>query len=286
MADVSIIVIAFDVRDEVLRCLASIERHAPPITVETIVIDNGSDDGTAAAVNRAFPAARVLRLRRNIGEAARNHGLRRARGRHRMFLDSDAQLTPGALARLVALLDDDPATGVVGPKLVYPDGTLQLSTRRYPPFLLPLLRRPPLDRFFRDGQAVRRHLMADDAHEAIREVEYVLGACLLFSAAAQAAAGEFGWLMFYGPADADWCFRVRAAGRKVVYCPEATVIHDYRRTTAARRVSRAALSHLLTFYHFQWKWRRHRSRLMREGRRMDERAIGGEPAARLPQQLR
>jgi GT2 family glycosyltransferase len=271
--DVSVIVVAHDVREEVLDCLASVEQHAA-VATEVFLVDNGSTDGTAEAVGEAFPAVQVVRLDRNVGVAARNEGLRRARGRLRMFLDSDARLTPGALPELAAYLDGNPGAGLVGPRLVYEDGTLQLSARRFPPRLLPLMRRPPLGRFFEDSAAVRRHLMADDRHDETREVEYVLGACQLFTGAAQAAAGEIDPRIFFGPDDADWCFRIRRHGLAVVYHPRATVVHGYRRTSAARPFSRIALEQLRAFGRFQWKWRRERAQLVREGREMDARAGG------------
>lgn len=274
--DVSVIVVAHDVRDEVLACLASVEKHAAPATCELFLVDNGSTDGTAPAVEEAFPSATVVRLPRNIGVAARNEGLRRAGGRTRMFLDSDARLTAGALPELVRYLDEHSGVGLVGPRLVYEDGTLQLSARRFPPVLTPLLRRPPLARYFEDSATVRRHLMADDRHDVTREVEYVLGACQLFTAEAQAAAGEIDARIFFGPDDADWCFRIRRAGLAVVYHPAATVVHAYRRTSAARPLSRIAFEQLRAFARFQWKWRRERSELIRAGREMDLRAGGGQ----------
>lgn len=286
MVDLSIIVIASNVREEVLACLASIEEHAGALELETIVIDNASADGTAEAVAKRFPAATVRRLIRNEGVAARNHGLRLASGRYRMFLDSDASVTAGALPRLIRFMDEHPDVGLVGPRLTYPDGTLQLSARRFPPLAVPLLRRPPLARLFDDGPTVRRHLMADEPHDRAREVEYVLGACQLFRAEAQRAAGELDPWMFYGPDDADWCFRIRLAGFRVVYFPEATIIHAYRRSTARRPLSSLALRSFVNFYRCQWKWRRHRARLIREGRAMDERAAAGTAAAREPRSRR
>lgn len=276
MTDVSVIVVAYDVRDEVLACLASVEEHAAPASCELLLVDNGSTDGTAEAVAEAFPAAEVVRLPRNIGVAARNEGLRRAGGRTRMFLDSDARLTPGALAELVRYLDANPGVGLVGPRLVYEDGTLQLSARRYPPVLVPLLSRPPLGRYFADSTTVRHHLMADERHDVTREVEYVIGACQLFTAEAQEAAGEIDSRIFFGPDDADWCFRIRRAGLAVVYHPAATVVHAYRRTSAASPLSRIALEHLRAFGRFQWKWRRERAELISEGREMDARMGGGQ----------
>lgn len=278
--DVSIIVIAFDVRDEVLECLRAIHEHASAPVVETILVDNGSRDGTAEAVAVAFPETICVRLARNEGLAARNYGLRQATGRLRMFLDSDALLTRGALPELIRVIDVDPEVGLVGPRLIYPDGTLQLSSRRYPPLALPALRRWPLSRFFENSAIVRRHLMVDDPHDRTREVEYVLGACQLFTREAQAAAGEIDPRMFFGPDDADWCFRIRSAGLKVLYHPAATVVHAYRRVSAQRQLSRIAVEQLRAYLRFQWKWRHDRRRLIEEGREMDVRArrstLGGE----------
>jgi GT2 family glycosyltransferase len=270
--ELSVIVVACDVRDEVLACLESLRRHAGSLEVEPILVDNGSGDGTADAVEEQFPEARIVRLRHNEGVAARNHGLRLASGRLRMFLDSDACVTEGALAELVRFLDEHPGVGLVGPRLVYPDGSLQLSARRFPHPLLPFLRRPPLARFFEGSALVRRHLMADDALDSPREVEYVLGACQMFTSDAQRLAGEVDPWMFFGPDDADWCIRIRLGGLRIAYDPAATVVHDYRRSSAKRPFSAMALRHLQGFFRFQWKWRRERARLLRDGRDLDRRA--------------
>ena len=277
--DVTVIVIAADVRDEVLACLESVERFRGGLAVETVLVDNGSADGTAAAVRSRFPDVDVVVLAKNEGVPARNHGLRRARGRHRMFLDSDAVLTEGALPALVAALDGSPGVGLVGPRLVYPDGGLQLSTRRFPPVVLPVLRRWPLARLLEHRSVVRHHLMAEDPHDRRRRVEYVLGACQLFRAEAQHAAGEIDRRIFFGPDDADWCFAIRDAGFDVVFVPEAEVVHGYRRSST-KPISRVALRHVVAFYRFQWKWRGRRRDLRAEGRAMDAEAREGVPEPR------
>lgn len=267
--DVSIIVIAHNVCEEVLACLGSVERHAGGLAVETILIDNGSNDGTVQAVAERFPRVHIVRRQSNEGVPARNHGLRRASGRHRMFLDSDALLCPGTLPTLVQMLDEAPEIGLVAPRLVYPDGTVQLSTRRYPPPHLPLLRRPPLARWFNNSSTVRHHLMADEPHDRRRRVEYVLGACQLFRFEAQSAAGEIDSRIWFGPDDADWCFAIREAGFEVVYVPEVAVVHNYRRTSALAPMSRTALRHLLAFAYFQGKWWGRRRALRAQGVAMD-----------------
>jgi GT2 family glycosyltransferase len=269
---VTVIVIAHDVRDEVLACLDSIHRHADGLAVQTVLVDNGSRDGTAEAVRATFPGVEIEALAKNEGIPARNYGLRRARGRYRMFLDSDAVLTAGALRTLVDTLDADASIGVVGPRLLNLDGTTQLSARRYPPALLPFLRRPPLSRFFEDGPTVRRHLMDGEDLSRRRRVEYLLGACMLFRREAQEAVGQIDTRIWYGHDDADWCFRIRQAGYDVVYEPAAEVVHGYRRTSSSNPVSKLALRFLIAHVYFQWKWRRSRRALIEEGRAMDREA--------------
>jgi hypothetical protein len=270
--ELSVIIIGSDVIDEVMRCLESIHAHAGDVSFEVIYVDNGSTDGTAEAVARRFPRVEVIRRETNEGVPARNHGLRRARGRLRMFIDTDAQITPGALRSMVDALAAHPRAGLVGPRLVYPDGGLQLSTRRYPPLLLPILRRPPVGRFFEHRATIRRHLMAGEPHDRRRRVEYVLGACQLFRAEAQQDAGEIDDRIWFGHDDADWCFRMRQAGWDVLYVPDAVVVHDYRRTSVARPISRHSARQLAAHVHFQRKWWRARRALQAEGRTMDEEA--------------
>lgn len=268
---VSIVIVAHSVRHELERALASIDDHAG-VPVETLLVDNASTDGTREWVRERYPEVELVELPRNIGVAARDHGLRRARGEFTMFLDSDAALTPGALPLMIRALESNPEWGLLGPKLVYDDGELQHSTRRYPPLLLPLLRRPPLGRFFEDGRIVRQHLMADDDHTRVRPVLYVLGACQLFRTALARVAGPFDDTVFLGWDDADWCLRIRDAGGEIVYFPDATVIHSYRRLTQRRPVSRAALKQLEAHARFQLKYFRRRRELLQLQERLDRAA--------------
>jgi GT2 family glycosyltransferase len=265
---VTIVVVAHTVRGELERCFASIREHAG-MPVETILVDNASTDDTLTWVRDAHPEVTVVELPENIGVAARDHGLRRARGRYSMFLDSDAALTEGALPTMVGALDEHAAWGLVGPRLVHDDGTLQLSTRRYPPVLLPVLRRPPLARFFEDSKVVRHHLMADWTHDHARPVLYVLGACQLFRTDLARIAGPFDDRVFLGWDDADWCIRIRDAGGSVVYLPEATVVHSYRRLTNKQPVSKAALRQLKAHAYFQRSYAHRRRELIRLGRDLD-----------------
>ncbi|MBA3328575.1 MAG: glycosyltransferase family 2 protein [Solirubrobacterales bacterium] len=269
--EVTIVVVASSVREELERCFASIAEHAA-MSVQCILVDNASTDGSLEWIRRAHREVTVVPLPANIGVAARDHGLRRASGRYCMFLDSDAALTAGALPAMVEAMDAHPDWGLIGPRLVHDDGTPQLSARRFPPLLLPILRRPPLGRWFEDGRTVRRHLMTDDPPTRTRPVLYVLGACQLFRTSLARAAGPFDDRVFLGWDDADWCIRIHDAGGEVVYFPGATVIHSYRRLTARKPVSRAAWKQLRAHVYFQRTYLLRRRGLIALQDELDERS--------------
>lgn len=269
--DVSVVIVAHSARDELERCLASIDRHAGKLAVETILVDNASTDDTVPWVREAHPAVRIVELDENLGVAARRFGLELARGRYAMFLDSDAALTEGALETMVAALDANESWGLVGPRLVGDDGELQRSCRRFPPLLLPIMRRPPLNRWLEDSRPVKRHLMEDVDPDRVRPVLYLLGACQLFRRELANRLGPPEWT-FLGMDDADWCLRIQDAGYDVVYLPTATVIHSYQRRSAKQPLSRAALSHLRSFFALQWRHRVRRRDTLRRQAELDRAA--------------
>jgi N-acetylglucosaminyl-diphospho-decaprenol L-rhamnosyltransferase len=267
---VTIVIIAHSELGDLKGCLASISSHAA-LPVQVVLVDNRSTDETVAWVAQNHPEVEIVELRENIGVAARQHGLERARGEFTMFLDSDAELTAGALPAMVEALERNADWGLIGPRLVDHDGNLQLSTRRFPPRLLPLVRRPPLSWFLEDSGLVRRHLMADMDHGATRPVLYVLGACQLFRTSLARTAGPFPDWIFLGPDDTEWCIRIRDAGGEIVYFPDATVVHKYMRRTHRAPLSLAALRHFRSFARFQWHYRKRRRELIRLQDEMDRR---------------
>ncbi len=267
---VTIVIVAHSERAELERCLGSIREHAG-MPVQVVLIDNASTDDTVPWVRKNGPEVEIVELEKNIGVAARQYGLERARAPLTMFLDSDAALTPDALPAMVAALDQHPDWGLIGPRLIGDDGRLQLSSRRFPPLSLPLARRPPLSRWLEDSRLVRRHLMADVDHDLVRPVLYVLGACQIFRTELARAAGPFADWIFLGHDDADWCIRIRDAGGEIVYFPRATVVHTYRRRTKASPLSQAALRQLRAFAAFQWRYRKRRREMLELQEGLDRR---------------
>jgi len=244
----SVVVLSWNEWPELSRCLAALAEHAVTGGQEVIVVDNGSTDGTPALVRERFPDVTLVANATNRGVSiARNQGMTLARGRMIAMLDSDAYVTEGALDRLCDLLEADPAAGMVGPQLRYEDGSLQLSCRRMPTFGALVANRLARAQRFRDHPARRRYLMSDEPHDRVMDVEYLLGAAMVFRREARQAIGGFDERIAYGLDDCDWGLRMWAGGWRVVYLPTAVVVHHYRRRTARKPLSRQSIG-LFTSY--------------------------------------
>jgi GT2 family glycosyltransferase len=264
---VTVVVVGHSVREELEGCLASVDRHAG-IPTKTVYVDNASRDDTVRWIRREHPGVTLIQLDRNAWGKGRNAALARTETPYTLFLDSDARLTPGALPSMVSALETNSEWGMLCPRLVYPDGSPQLSCRRFPPRLLPLLRRPPLARWLEDSRWVSEHLMREVDPAQRRFVLYAISACLLFRTATAKMVGP---LDFPVGEDIDWGIRWWDAGAEVVYYPDATVIHGYRRAST-RPLSWAAVRHLSAFARVQWRYRRRRRELVKFGRELDLRS--------------
>src|SRR5262249_55675556 len=225
---VSVVVVSFNTREVLLRCLAALHAHVR-LPFETIVVDNASADGSADAVRAGFPDARVVANSANVGfSRANNLGLRAARGEHVLVLNSDCEVRPGAVEALAAVLDARPDVAIVGPRTVGSDGRPQVS---FGPRLTPLgeWRQRRLVRGGREGRAdVLREVAALAARE--QEPDWVSASCLLARRRALDAVGGFDESFFLYEEDVDLCLRVRAAGGRVVYTPTAEVVHHLGRS--------------------------------------------------------
>jgi len=245
----SIVILTWDSRALLEPCLAALPAATAPVAWEVVVVDNGSCDDTAAFLGRRSDLV-VIRNSRNRGVApARNQGLRAARGAFVALLDVDTVAAPGALATLVTFLQGAPDVGLVGPKLVGPDGRLQYSCRRFPTLLDKIGRRLPArwGRVF----AADVELRSWD-HASARDVDYVIGACQVIRRSALDEVGLLDERIFYGPEDVDLCLRLHRAGWRVVYVPQALVMHHEQRVTR-RLLSRLTARHVQALGYYFWK---------------------------------
>lgn len=226
--DVSIIIVSYNVREKLDACLRSIDawKVSSSLHSEVIVVDNASTDGTAAFIAERFPAVRLIAEQSNRGFAAGcNIGLRRAVGRTLVLLNPDTELGGDAIDALHRFLTTNIDVGVVGPRLVYPDGSTQPSRRRFPGFLTGLLESTLIQDIWRDNAILRRYYVADRPDDETQDVDWLVGACLAVRREAILEAGLLDERFFMYSEEVEWCHRIKSAGWRVVYLPEATVVH-------------------------------------------------------------
>ena len=233
--DVSIIVVTHESRGDIVDCLETVLQSQDAVSREVIVVDNASVDGTADLVAARFPQVRLIRKRRRDGFATNvNIGAVAARGRHLLLLNPDTRTFEGSLDRLVDHLDRHPEVGVVGPRLVYPDGSHQASARRFPTPVNTIVRRTPLRRLVGVTGGTSRHLMSDVVLSDVTEVDWLLGAVMAVRAEAYQELGglDDGFRLYCE--DLDLCWRMHESGWRVEYLPSATVEHALGELTAKR----------------------------------------------------
>ncbi len=252
MTDLSIVIVTWNARDVLLDALASIEREIlrrkdeGRIEVETLVVDNGSEDGSVEAVRRRFDWAEVIALPENIGFAAGNNvGLRRAKGRHTVLLNSDTVVLPDALERCVRYLDAHPDVGVVGPQLLNPDRSKQNCIHNYPSLATEVVPKGVLETLF-----PRRFPSKRFEHAAAIPVEAVLGACLFVRKEVLDQVGPMPEDYFFFLEETDWCYRIAAAGWKIMHVPDAHVVHIFGASTKKKIPAETRIEYHRSLYHF------------------------------------
>lgn len=235
--NLGIVIVNYNTRDRLRACLRTVYASQGDFTFEVCVVDNGSTDGSGEMVAAEFPQVhRILNPDNRGYPAANNQGLRLLgfpdgadAPRFALLLNPDTELPPDALAKMLAFMDAHPEAGVVGPKLVRQDGSLDLACRRsFPSPEVSFYRFSGLARLFpRSRRFGRYNLTYLDPNE-MAEVDAVVGAFMMVRREAIAQVGLLDEGFFMYGEDLDWCYRIKAVGWKVYYNPEVTVLHIKR----------------------------------------------------------
>ncbi len=252
--EVSAVVLTWNSARHIRRALVALLKQRREVPLEIIVVDNGSKDGSPDIVRDVVQEAKLILNTHNVGVArARNQGLKRAHGKYALLLDSDTEMTSGSLGEMVRFLYAHSDVGIVGPKLIYPNGSPQVSCRRFPSAPGKLLRQLPLEVRKTFALTVDEELQLIDRSFA-QPVDYVIGACQLIRMATLDRIGLLDERMFYGPEDVDLCLRVWQGGWEVYYLPSSVVVHDEQRI-ARRRPGMLMLRHIVALMYYFWKHR-------------------------------
>ena len=243
--DATAVVVTYDGLPWIERCLESLTR------VPTVVVDNGSSDGTVDLIRARFPDVRLIEAENRGLGASWNLGLHATESRYALLLNSDAWLVADADSRLVAFADANPRAAIVAPRLLNPDGTLQRSVRGFP-----TLWRLATEYFFLRKLAPRSGVLngfygGGFDHDDVRAAEFVMGACMLVRRDAIEEVGFLDEDYFLFSEETDWCFRFREAGWDVLFYPGAECVHVGGASHAGRLYRENLRGHLLFF----WKHR-------------------------------
>lgn len=250
---VSLIVVHYRAREALARLFESL-RVSHPDPLREIVIVNNSGEPLDSIVQSAPWPTRVLTPGKNLGYARGvNEGIRTASEDDVLILNPDIQVLPGSIEALRRVAEAHPRAGLVAPKLLNPDGSLQLSARRFYNWSTLLLRRIPIGALGERSRPVRDHLMIDWDHAETRTVDWVLGAAMYVRRRAMRDVGLMDERYFLYFEDVDWCQRMWRHGYEVVYCAESRMVHEHARASAGVR-PRSVRAHAAGLLRFAEKW--------------------------------
>ena len=255
--DLSIVIVTWNARDYTLQCLKSLQQQDSALSTETIVVDNASSDGTADMIRKDFPHVKLVENDCNHGfPKGSNVGIRLAKGKYIFLINPDVIVRPTCLGRMVRYMEQDPSIGLLGPRILAPDGAVQRSTMRFPTVWNSFCRALALDSLFKGSKTFGGFLMSDFAHDKAMDVDILNGCFWLVRREALNRVGLLDEQIFMYADDLDWCYRFHEAGLRVVFYPQAEAVHYGGGTTASAP----------TFYYIEKQrsnlqfWKKHHGR--------------------------
>lgn len=222
----SIIIVTWNGKRYALECLESLYAHPLEVPIEIIVVDNASTDGTPDAIRAQFPDVHVVGNQANLGFAkANNIGVALSRGKYVCLINSDVVVFPGCLDRMLALMQTNQDVGIIGPKMICPDGSVGRSVMRLPTVWNTLCAAVALNSIFPTSRLFAGFSVRSDAIANVKDVQVVGGWFWMVSRTALQQVGGLDERFFMFGEDIDWCHRFREAGWRVVFCGEAEALH-------------------------------------------------------------
>lgn len=228
---------------------------------EIIVVDNNSGNDSVYLLRSDFPEITVIDNTENLGLAAGvNIGIRHATGNYYLILNPDMIALPGAGKTLVDFMENNPTVGIAGGKLVSPNGKLQYSCYKFYTPMTIVYRRTLFGKTNEGKKATREFLMKDFDHKGIKDVDWLMGSCLIVRKKAFEIVGGMDERFFLYFEDVDWCRRMWEGGWRVTYVPQAVFSHFHQRSSEKGAIlgiffNRPTREHIKSAIKYFWKFR-------------------------------
>lgn len=241
--DISIIIVNWNTKDLLLKCIESVYKTIKAFSFEIIVVDNSSKDGSVETVRERFPDLIIVENRNNMGFAkANNQALNIIKGRYAVLLNTDTVLTEGAVDVMIDFMEKNRTIGICGGQLMNADGSRQNSIANAPSLMTELLNKSILRRLL-----PRRYPGKEQTFEKPIEVESVVGACMIVRKDAIDDTGVLDESFFFFLEETDWCMRMKKKGWKVFHHPHAKIFH-LQGQTAGKVNFRARIEYWISRY--------------------------------------
>lgn len=258
--ELSIIIVNYKNYELTIKCINSVIENLNRLDYEIIVIDNNSPNDSFEQLQNKFSSnnkVNVIKNNKNIGfGGANNLGVEISNGKYILLLNPDIIIIEDAINKMLKYLKVDNSAGLISGKLLNDDYSIQYSCRRILSFGKFLICRTPISKVINKNLKEKIndfYLMKDFAHDEIKEVEWVMGACMLMSREFFIKLGGFSKEYFMYFEDVDLCYKVRMNNKKVIYLPEAQMIHLHRQEST-KKISKMTIIHLKSMLKFYYKY--------------------------------
>lgn len=231
--DISVVIVGWNAERYLELCLDSLAKAPPRRSMEILVVDNASSDGSVEMIEAKFPSVKLIKSKENLGFAKGNNlAIRQCRGRYIALVNPDVIVFPGCLDALADFLDENPKVGNVGPRVFNPDMSMQSTCRRFPTLWNNFCSATRLESIFQGNRFFAGEHMFYFPHDRTLRVDVIVGCFSMIRREAFDTVGLLDEELFMYGDDVDWCRRARNAGWEVVFHPGGQAIHDRGKTTA------------------------------------------------------
>ena len=226
MKDISIIIVNWKVRPLLKKCLDSILKYKDNLNIEIFVIDNDSRDGSPEMIMADYPSINMIALSSNQGFAkANNLGIKQAKGKYILLLNPDTEIIKGFFKKVIKYLDKHTDIGILGPKILNTDGSIQQSVRRFPTFFSQVLVLLKLKNILYNNKFLAHYLHLNFNYHKTQKVDQVMGAAMMIRKSVLDKVGLLDEKFFIWFEEVDYCKRVNDLGSIIKYFSEASIIH-------------------------------------------------------------